>query len=69
MIEEKEKEKYRSIFKKLHKGMQDACREWAKLEDWDEETWVETLDGLLGYFEDYREAERWIRTHVLAKKR
>jgi hypothetical protein len=67
MLGEKEiiREKYRSIFSMLPKGLQEACRTWAKQENWDEETWVETLESLIGAFADYREAERWIRREVL----
>ncbi len=67
MLEEKEeiKERYRSLFRVLPRGLQEACREWAKLENWDETTWIETLQALVGMFENYEEAERWIRRVVL----
>lgn len=65
--EEEKKKKYRMIFNGLPLGMQQACREWAKLESWNETTWIETLQALIGMFEDYREAAQWIRTEVLAK--
>ena len=68
-IEEEKKKKYRRIFNGLPLDMQQACREWAKLENWDETTWIETLQALVGMFEDYREAAKWIRTEVLAKLR
>lgn len=63
--EEKKKEKYRSIFKGLPLGMQQACREWASREDWDETTWIETLEALMEMFDNYAVAERWIRREVL----
>lgn len=66
-LEDKEiiKEKYRNIFKMLPKGLQESCRSWEKLEGWDETTWIETLEALIGAFSDYREAEQWIRREVL----
>ena len=69
MLEEKEeiKERYRSIFMIFPRGLQEACREWAKLENWDETTWIETLQALMGMFSNYLEAERWIRQNVLVK--
>lgn len=63
--EEKKKEKYRSIFSSLPLGMQQACREWASRENWDETTWIETLEALMGMFDNYAVAERWIRREVL----
>lgn len=68
MKDEVSKEKYRNIFKMLPIGMQQACRTWAKQESWDEETWIETLETLIGAFANYQEAERWIRNEVLEKK-
>jgi hypothetical protein len=59
------KEKYRNIYKMLPRNLQEACRAWAKLENWDETTWIETLQALVGMFENYEEAERWIRRVVL----
>ncbi len=67
MKEQEKLEKYRRIFSSLPLGMQRACREWEKQESWDAVTWIETLETLIGAFEDYREAERWIRTQVLRK--
>ncbi len=63
------KENYRNIYKYLPKELQEMCQRWAKLENWDETTWIETLQALVGMFEDYREAAQWIRTEVLAKLR
>lgn len=67
MLEENKiiKEKYRSIFSMLPKGLQETCRKWAKMENWDETTWIETLADLIAMFEDFTEAERWIRKEVL----
>ncbi len=67
MLEEEEiiKEKYRNIFKMLPKVLQETCRIWAQQENWDETTWVESLEALIGAFADYREAEQWIRREVL----
>lgn len=67
MNDEKKKEKYRIIFSSLPLGMQKACRELERRENWGETTWIETLEALMGMFEDYRDAERWIRSDVLAK--
>jgi len=33
--------------------------------NWDETTWIETLADLIAMFEDFTEAERWIRKEVL----
>ncbi|MDS4070215.1 MAG: hypothetical protein RKO24_11410 [Candidatus Competibacter sp.] len=49
----------------LPKGLQETCRKWAKMENWDETTWIETLADLIAMFEDFTEAERWIRKEVL----
>lgn len=67
MLEQEEiiKDKYRNIFKMLPKGLQETCRIWAQQENWDETTWVETLEALIGAFANYREAEQWIRREVL----
>jgi len=63
------KENYRNIYNNLPKELQEMCQKWAKLEKWDATTWIETLQALIGMFEDYREAAQWIRTEVLAKLR
>lgn len=59
------KEKYSNIYKSLPKELQEMCQKWAKLENWDETTWIETLEALIGMFSDYRDAARWIRDEIL----
>lgn len=69
MNNEEKKEKYRNIFKGLDLELQKVCREWANREDWDEFTWLETLEWIIGRFENYAEAAWWIRQHVLSEKK
>lgn len=67
-IDNEKKEKYRRIFKGLPTGMKRALKEWECQDGgWDEATWIETVEALIGGFADYREAERWIRDKVLEK--
>ena len=65
-MKEKEKQEiYGWFFKNLENEVQESCRAWAKQERWDRETWLETLMWIAGHFQDYREAEQWIRTNML----
>lgn len=65
-MEEERKEKFRRIFKGLPIGLKRALKEWERQEGgWDEATWIETVEALIGGFAVYREAERWIRDKVL----
>lgn len=59
--EEEKKEKYRSLFNMLPDGLKASCKKWAKLENWTAEDWMVNLEALMGAFEDYREAERYVR--------
>lgn len=72
MKEEEEKrkqERYREIYKSLYSGLQAALRRWERKEGgWDMDTWMVTLEAITGGFEDYREAEQWIRKQVLGEK-
>lgn len=67
-MEEERKEKFRSIFRGLPTGLKRALKEWERREGWDEATWIETVEALIGGFADYREAERWIRGKVLGER-
>ena len=67
--EKGKKEKYRGIFKGLYSGLQRALRDWERQDGgWDMETWMLTLEAITGAFQDYREAEQWIRKQVLGEK-
>jgi hypothetical protein len=68
MNEEEKREKYRMIFKGLDLDLQQACREWANREKWDEILWIETLEWVIGRWKNYKEAAVWIREHILNEK-
>ena len=68
-MKEGEKEKYRRIYKSLYSGLRAALRQWERQEGgWDMDTWILTLEAITAAFQDYREAEQWIRKQVLGEK-
>lgn len=64
--QEEKKQQLRKWYRWLPARFKTACKQWAELEQWDTETWIDTLNGLSSMFDDFTQAAEWIEQQVLA---